>query len=399
MIKHFRTSEWALPLLCLCYSFNPASAQDADTSAAHHLNQTSTETATNSEASSSTPAGASDGTTLNVPPTEPQFHADAQTDAEPKQGDPMANGCHRHAESKVWVDRLRADTHTRLCRTASWVDGLFGQERPFKGEDFRGKVSVGFRHDEIEGIDPRLRIRLRTHLPNMSTRFDAFIGRVEEDSYISNTEVKEDRLNNVGLRSTNDEDSEWLVGLGYRSPTANSNGWDFSVGAKLSSGISPYSKLAYRHVFQTAEDSFWKAEQTGFWRKQDGFGVSSNLDYTRMFNDEDILVLHGSVKYTEEAEQWEWFTDATWHHSITDKRGISSSVYLRGEEENAVSIPEYGVTFTYIQPIMREWIYVETGFDYRWEREFPGQSYQGAINLGIQFEMLLGDYYRGRRKR
>ena len=116
-------------------------------------------------------------------------------------------------------------------------------------------------------------------------------------------------------------------------------------------------------------------------------------------SDEDILVLHGSVKYTEEAEQWEWFTDATWHHSITNKRGISSSVYLRGEEENAVSIPEYGVTFTYIQPIMREWIYVETGFDYRWEREFPGQSYQGAINLGIQFEMLLGDYYRGRRKR
>jgi hypothetical protein len=211
--------------------------------------------------------------------------------------------------------------------------------------------------------------------------------------------VKEDRLNNVGLRSTNDEDSEWLIGLGYRSPNANNNGWDFSVGAKLSSGISPYSKLAYRHVFQTSDDSFWKTEQTGFWRKQDGFGVSSNLDYTRIFNDEDIMVLHGSVKYTEEAEQWEWFTDATWHHSITDKRGISSSVYLRGEEENAVSIPEYGVTFTYIQPIMREWIYVETGFDYRWEREYPGQSYQGAINLGIQFEMLLGDYYRGRRKR
>lgn len=394
MIKHFRASKWAMPLLCLCYGVNPVSAEEAETSATLEPIRVSTETNAENKTTSTTPIItddeiASDAVSEPVP----------TTDFEEENSDAEKNGCHRHAESKVWVDRLRADTHTRLCRTASWVDGLFGHEQPFKGEDFRGKVSVGFRHDEIDGIDPRLRIRLRTHLPNMSNRFDAFIGRVEEDSYISNTEVKEDRLNNVGLRSTNDEDSEWLIGLGYRSPNANNNGWDFSVGAKLSSGISPYSKLAYRHVFQTSDDSFWKTEQTGFWRKQDGFGVSSNLDYTRIFNDEDIMVLHGSVKYTEEAEQWEWFTDATWHHSITDKRGISSSVYLRGEEENAVSIPEYGVTFTYIQPIMREWIYVETGFDYRWEREYPGQSYQGAINLGIQFEMLLGDYYRGRRKR
>ncbi|RBP50891.1 hypothetical protein [Arenicella xantha] len=307
------------------------------------------------------------------------------------------NGCKQRTESRVWVDRLRADTHTRLCNTASWVDGLFGDEQPFKGENFRGKVAVGFRHDEIEGIDPRVRIRIRTDLPNMDNRLNAFVGRVEEDSYISNTEVSEDRLNNVGLRSTNDDDSEWLVGLGYRSPTRDSSGWDFSVGAKLSGGLSPYSRLTYRQVFQTGEDQFWKTEQTGFWRKQDGFGVSSNVDYTRMFGEKDIMVLNGSVKYTEEAEQWEWFTDATWHHSITDKRGVSSSVYARGEEENPVSLPEYGVTFTYIQPIMRDWVFIETGVDFRWEREYPGQSYQGAINLGIQFEMLLGDYYRRRR--
>lgn len=330
--------------------------------------------------------------------TTPTAHGNEHHDDLPSnEPSDKENGCLYKTESTVWVDRLRADTHTRLCNTASWVDGLFGDDQPFKGEDFRGKVSVGFRHDEIDGIDPRLRIRIRTNLPNMDSRLNAFIGRVEEDSYISNTEVREDRLNNVGLRSTNDDDSEWLVGLGYRSPTRDSSGWDFSVGAKLSSGISAYSKLTYRQIFQTGEDQFWKVEQTGFWRKQDGFGISSNVDYTRMFGEKDIMVLHGSVKYTEEAEQWEWFTDATWHHSITDKRGVSSSIYVRGEEENPVSLPEYGITLTYIQPIMRDWVFVETGVDFRWEREFPGQSYQGAINLGIQFEMLLGDYYRRRR--
>lgn len=310
-----------------------------------------------------------------------------------------ANGCRKNPSSDVWVDKLRAGTHTRLCNTAWWLDGLFGDEERFRGEDFRGKVSLGFKHDEVEGIDPRLRVRIRTKLPNVSRRLNAFVGRVEEDSYVSNTEINQDRLNNVGLRSTNDEDSEWLVGLGYRTPSKDNNGWDVSVGAKLSGGFSPYSKLSHRYLFVTGDDRFWKTEQTIFWRKQEGHGVSSNVDYTRLLGDNDIAVLRGSVKYTEEAEQWEWFTDATWHHSFSDNRGISSSVYARGEEENRISIPEYGMTFTYVRPVLRDWIFMETGVDFRWEREFPGRSHKSAIRFGLQFEMLLGDYYRRKRRR
>lgn len=308
--------------------------------------------------------------------------------------------CKVDAESPYPLDRVRAGTQTRLCNTVKWVDGLFGKKEPFRGDEFRGKISLGLKHDEIDGIDPRLRVRIRTKLPNVSKRFNAFIGRVEEDSYISNTEVANDRLNNVGLRSTNDEDSEWLVGLGYRTPNKESNGWDLSVGAKLSSGISPYAKVAHRYLFKSQEDRHWKTEQTIFWRKKDGYGVSSNIDYERFIGENDIWVAHGSVKYTEEGEQWEWFADTRWHHSFSQKKGVSSSIYIRGEEENEVSIPEYGMTFTYVQPFLRDWLMVETGLDLRWEKEFEYQtSYKSAIRLGIQFEMLLGDYYRRERHR
>jgi len=267
--------------------------------------------------------------------------------------------CKREAESEEWLDRMRAGTHSRMCYGASWLDGLFGDDERFQGENFSGKVSLGFKEDEVEGLDPRLRVRIRAKLPNVSNRFDAFLGRVEEDSFISNTEVAQDRLTNVGLRSTNDEDSEWLVGLGYRRPTKDHNGFDFSVGAKLSSGFSPYAKVAHRYL--------------------------------------NIAVLQGSVKYTEELSQWEWFTDATWHHSITDKRGISGSVYARGLEDSAVTVPEFGTTLTYVRPVLREWLYMELGVDFRWEREDFQTEYKSAARVGIQFEMLLGDYYRKRR--
>ncbi len=307
------------------------------------------------------------------------------------------NGCTYNRASDEWIDGMRASSHSRLCNTASWLDGLFGDEQRFNGEDFRGKLSIGFKQDEIDGFDPRLRVRIKTKLPNVSNRFNAFLGRVEEDNYVANTDIREDRLTSVGQRSSDDDDSEWLVGLGYRSPSKDNNGFDLSVGAKLSGGFSPYSKLAYRHLFRIADDQFWHTTQTVFWRKQDGFGVSNTAEHTKLIGDKNIWVNTGNVKYTEEAEQWEWFADSTWHHSLSDKRGISSSAYVMGEEQNPVSIPEFGLTFTYIRPILRDWLSMETGLDFRWEKDQPEQSYKSAIKFGLQFEMLLGDYY-GRRK-
>ncbi len=317
---------------------------------------------------------------------------------EPKQS--RSYKCLVEADSDELVDRIRARTHTRLCRTAGWLDGLFGDEHQYDGEKFRGKISVGLRQDEVEGTDPRLRVRIKTKLPNMSRRFDAFLGRVEEDSYIANTEINQDRLNNVGLRSTNDEDSEWLVGLGYRQPSQDSNGWDYSVGAKISGGFKPYAKAAHNYMYAFDENRFWNTQQTVFWRKQDGFGVSTNADYTKLVSDNDIWITHASVKYTEEEKQIEWFADTRWHHSFTKKKGISSSAYVRGEAENEIAIPEFGLTFTYIQPVLRDWLYLETGLDWRWERQTRLQpEYKSNVRFGIQLEMLLGDYYQlGRPK-
>ena len=310
-----------------------------------------------------------------------------------------ASQCERKRLSGKWIDGVRASTHSRLCGTVNWIDGLFGKNEVFQGDDFIGKVSLGFRHDEIDGFDPKLRIKIKTDLPNVSKRLNAFIGRIEEDSYISNTEVNNGRLSNVGLRSAGDDENQWLVGLGYRKPGADSNGLDFSVGAKLSSGLSPYAKTAYRYLFEISDQTFLRTTQTVFWRKKDGFGISSNAQFTNIVDESNILVSQASIKYTEEEKQIEWFADTAWHHSLSDKKGISTAIYLRGEVENPVSIPEYGVTFNYIRPFLRDWLALVTGVDFRWEREHRGDSYKSAVQFGIQLEMQLGDYYSGRKKR
>jgi len=301
--------------------------------------------------------------------------------------------CFFDYQNDDWIDNMRQSTHNRLCRSVLWVDKLFGDDHEFNDREFTGKVSLGFRQDEADGFDPRLRVRIKTKLPNVSNKLNAFIGRVEEDSYISNTEVDGDQVNAVGLRSANDDEDEWLVGLGYRNPNHRSNGLDYSVGAKLSSGLNPYARIIHRYLIPQGEDQSWRTTQTVFWQRDDGFGVSSSLDYTHILSDHDIFEWDTSAKFTEEEDQWEWISSTAWHHSFNRKQGISSRSYIRGEEKSDAAIPEFGVTFTYVQPFLKPWLLVETGVDFRWEKFDGNSEYKSAVRFGLQFEMILGDYY------
>ncbi len=303
--------------------------------------------------------------------------------------------CEGHTEEMQRIDLLRRGTHSRLCNTVKWIDGLFGDEYEFDDEDFTALVSVGFRQDESDGFDPRVRVRIKSELPNVSSRFNAFIGRVDGDSYISNTEVRGNQVNDIGLRSNDEQEDEWLIGLGYRRAKEDRGGFDLSVGAKLNSGLSPYPQVAYRRNFMDGENHHWRTRQTVFWKRTDKFGFSSRLNYNYYIDDNDIFEWTTDVKYTEELEQWEWITSSSVHHSFSSTTGLSSRIYARGEENIEVGVPEFGVTFTYITPVLREWFIMEAGIDFRWEKEFDFQeNYQSQTRFAIQFEMLLGDYYR-----
>ena len=191
--------------------------------------------------------------------------------------------CTYSTASSEWIDRMRSGTHSRICNTVSWVDSLFGDDHKFDDKNFTGKVSLGFRLDEDEGFRPKLRIKLNTRLPNVSNKYNAFISRVEEDGFISDTETDSDSVSEAGLRSNNDDTAEWLIGLGYRDPNNVDSGFDVSIGTRVSSGLQPYAKLKHRYLFVPSQKNVWRTTQTVFWQRDDRFGASSTLDYTYLY--------------------------------------------------------------------------------------------------------------------
>jgi len=318
-----------------------------------------------------------------VTPKDPQYD-DAGTCIAPHK---------TYKDGDIWLDKARRSAHKNLCNTVAWFDGLFGDSKKFEDKNFRGKLIFGWKHDEMDGFDPKLRVRIKSKLPNASDKFNAFIGRVDEEEFISNSEVRNDSFSNVGLSTTDDDDAEWLIGLGYKNPKHTNRGFDTSIGAKISSGFKPYAKIRHRYLYSKSDPHFFRTTQTVFWRKEKGYGVSTDLNYTYLVNESNIFQAGAGARFTEKDDQWEWITSSTWHHSLTDKKGLSSRIYVRGEEENEVSIPEYGITFTYRQPFLRPWFYVEAGVDFRWEKETTMDERESAIRFGLQGELLLGDYY------
>lgn len=313
-----------------------------------------------------------------------------------QQNTPYKHFCHQQEASEHWLDKTQAQAYSRTCKAVSWFDNLFGDEETFDDKNFRGKITVGFRQDERDGFDPRVRLRIKSKLPNVSKRLNAFIGRVDEDSYVSDSRPKQDSVVDSGIRSDDQDEAEWLIGLGYSNPHKTNSGFDYSLGAKISSGLNPYAKIRYKHLFNMPERHYLRATQTFFWQDDDGYGTTTNLNYTYLLGAEDILEWGVSAKFTEEESQWEWITGTTWFHQISANQGISSRIYIRGEEENTESIPEYGISFTYRTPFLREWLFLETAIENRWVRENANEDRDSSLRLGIQLEMIFGDYYKRR---
>ena len=304
--------------------------------------------------------------------------------------------CVQEYASEHWLDKTQAHTFTGMCKTVRWFDRLFGKHKQFDDQKFGGKLVIGFKQREREDFDPKLRIRIKTKLPNVSSRANAFIGRVNEDEFIADGDQNPDGLAETAIRRRNEDDADWLVGLGYSDPKNRKKGFDYSIGAKISSGLNPYAKIRYRYNFKMPENHLLRATQTLFWRNDDGYGTTTNLNYSYLLGLNDILEWGSSVKFTEDEEQWEWVTGTNWFHRLNNGHAIVSRAFVRGEEENSESIPEYGLSLTYRRPFLREWLFVEALVEHRWIKDTAEEQREKSIGAGIQFEMEFGHLARRR---
>jgi hypothetical protein len=314
---------------------------------------------------------------------------------DPYDDDPIED-CVQEFESEHWLDKTQAHTFTGMCKTVRWFDGLFGSDAVFDDDKFGGRITIGFKVREDDGFDERVRVRIKSKLPNLSSRANAFIGRVDEDEFVSDSRQNPDSLASTAIRRQDEDESEWLIGLGYSDPKKRKKGLDYSIGAKISSGLNPYARTRYRYKFKMPENHFLRASQTLFWQNDDGYGTTNNINYSHLIGENDILEWGNTIKFTQDEDQWEWINGANWYHRLQNNHAIVSRAFIRGEEENSESIPEYGVTLVYRMPFMRDWVFLEASLEHRWIKDSDEDEREESLGAGIQVIMEFGETARDR---
>ena len=333
--------------------------------------------------------------------TTNSFAGELATNKEPVTGNIQNNAtlnddkkiCHpKKGIDHDGLTKFRNGTHTFFCQTVKGIDSWFGDKRQFDDSNFGGKLILGFRQDEEKGFDPKIRLRLNATLPNVSRRFNTFIGRTDNDAFIQDRKLTGiDGINN----DLSNEDVRWLVGLGYRNP--RKTGFDTSVGASFSSGIQPFVKLRYNHFKQFNRFST-RFKQTLFWENEDGFGTTSHLTFNKPINENYLVTLDFESTILRDTEILENAASLNLFKKLSSRSGIALRTYILHESGNnsVVTTPEYGVSINYRRPIMKPWLVLRTSLENRWERENNNESIQSFIKLGMQLEMTFGDFKRKR---
>jgi len=298
--------------------------------------------------------------------------------------------CGRPPEDDAIQEETRNLLRSWSCYTFRWFDSWWGDEYDFDESQVNGWIIGGIAYRKYDGFDPRLRLKVRAPLPNLDTRWDLLLGRVDDEAYISDTEVNENALYSSGLIDRGREDS-WLLGLGHRR-SANRKGWDWSAGVHLRTPIEPYAKVAWFYRQRFTADTDLRFRQTLFWRDREGFGTTSRADLATAFGARDVLRWEVILKVSEKTDGTNWYAANTWYHLLESGAAISLKAFGSGETQRDVGMEDGGFELIWRRPFTRDWMYLSMGPSLTWPRFQPEDEREMNIGFGVWLEMEFGEW-------
>lgn len=321
---------------------------------------------------------------------EPEARSAAEETAE-EAGDEQVDPCaSEYLEGRSWLDWLNLRLHRTACETALWFDHLFGDYRLDEElEATYGRALVGVIWDEQYGFEDDLRFRARLHFPNMERRLNAFIGRDDRDDVLEDAQ----RRGATSLPHMFDAaDDEWLLGLGYRPISGGNGDLDFDVGMNFDFPVEPFARARYKHRTFLSDTDLVRFRHSLFWEREDGWGLSTRIDYEHAFAGGSMMRWRGAGKISDITQGADWFTELSYYHRLGRRRAIAHQIGANGETDMPVQIENYFVRLIYRQQILREWFFLEIGPGMAWRRETPGEPRDSVPILRFGVEMLFGDY-------
>lgn len=288
----------------------------------------------------------------------------------------------------AWLDRTQQGVQGMVTRSARRLDRMFGpddDEANYKGAV--GSIAPALLWDEFDGWQPKVRFHVDLPLPQLSERFNAFIGRVNRDEYVSEAAQESGAFERqYGPAS----DEQTLAGISYRTPPKQGSRFDAGAGIRLRFPLDPYIKGSYVYELGKTETGLLSLRETVFWQNSEHAGFTTRVDLEKVFAEKWLLRWTTSGTISQKSDGVFGYSAVRALRGLGDRRAIAIEVGFNGETNTPVPMHEYGIKGAWRQSVMRDWLIMELRSSLTYPKDMPSQSRQPSWGVGIGFEMFFG---------
>jgi hypothetical protein len=287
-----------------------------------------------------------------------------------------------------WLDKTQQGVQNIVSRSAQRLDRLFGPgDDPATYDAATGSLSPAVLWDEFDGWQPKLRFRVDLPLPQLNERFNAFIGRVNRDEFVSERAQQSGAFERqYGPAS----DEQTLAGITYRTPAKQGSRFTAGAGVRLRFPLDPFVKGSYVYELGKTETGLLSLRQTVFWQTSEHAGFTTRADLERIFADKWLVRWTNSATISQKSEGVFGYSSVRALRGVGDRRAIALEFGFDGETNAEVPMHEYGIKGAYRQSVLRDWLILELRSSLTYPKEEAGQARRPSWGAGIGFEMFFG---------
>jgi hypothetical protein len=319
----------------------------------------------------------------------PEEEPDAESEETVTRRPPVSDDpCEvRRAGEEERLDRFRREVYESVCEAAQWFDGFFGSRRfDEEARQTHGRIGLQVVWDEYDGFDLDGRLKVRVDFPNLDRRVNAFLGREDEQAFLTGSEERLDFLPTFFQREGGEE---WLLGLGYRPVGNDRSALDFDGGIHVATPVDPFVRARYRYVWLIGDDNLLRARQTVYWTNQRDVGSGTRVDFERPVGTRSLVRWSGNMVFDGQTRGADWDSGVTFFHGFSDDQAISFFAGIDGETDRAVPIENYGTRITYRQRMLREWFFGELITGVTWPRQHLHEQRELSWHFGFGAEIYF----------
>ncbi|MEE8342444.1 MAG: hypothetical protein V3R51_01460, partial [Gammaproteobacteria bacterium] len=270
-----------------------------------------------------------------------------------------------------WLDKSHRFVSGRLNTSVQWFDHFFSDQLSLAEENAAMAIRWrnDFRSSEKDGFEFSSRTHANISLPNISRKLRLIVERDRNGT---------DSLPEDTVRPADDE-----VNIGLRYDLRNTQISRLS----LSASVNPNFKARYRYIMPISSRTQARILQTGFWRKDDGWGQTSRLDLERQFTPSIFLRWTNSGTYSETSDGVDWFSELIWLNRLSARTAIRFDLGVSGLTDPTFQPTEYIARFRFRRNIHRPWLFYELEPEIAWPVN-DGDNRRNDLAFTFRIEIL-----------